>query len=81
MKKAAAFTYYGSTEDKNRTVRFYKQNGHYVCEIEGMPALKIVHPSYSRVRAAFEGWYQMSFKDCGASDIDWGDMNLAEKEV
>lgn len=73
--KAATFTYYGSTEDKNRVVRFYRnQHGSYVCEIEGMSALTIMHPSYDRVKAAFEGWHQMSLKNWGASDIDWGDM-------
>ena len=75
MKKAASFVYYGETEDKNRVVRFSRNRyGSYTCELEGMPVLTITHPSYERVKAAFEGWYQMSFKDWGASDIDWGDM-------
>ncbi len=81
MNKGASFTSYGSTEDKNRVVRFYKRDGRYVCEVEGIPALTIVHPSYDRVRAAFEGWYQMSIKDWGSSDIEWGDMIFSEKEV
>ena len=73
--KAASFTYYGSTEDKNRVVRFYKNKyGSYTCSVEGTSALTITHPSYERVRAAFEGWYVFSSKDWGASDIDWGDM-------
>lgn len=73
--KAAQFVCHGSTEDKNRIVRFYKnQHGSYVCEVEGMPALTIIHPSYDRVKAAFEGWYQMSLRDLGAGDIDWGGM-------
>jgi len=73
--KAAQFVYYGSDESKNRTVRFYKNlNGMYSCGIEGLPALTITHPSYARVKAAFEGWWQLSQKDWGASDIDWGDM-------
>lgn len=75
LTKAATFTSYGSTEDKNKVVRFYKNKyGSYTCEVEGIPALTITHPSYERVKAAFEGWYQMSFKDWGASDIDWGSM-------
>ena len=78
--KAATFIYQGETEDKNREVRFYKnQRGMYVCEIEGMPALTIIHPSYERVKAAFEGWYQMAFKDWGPSEIDWGDMDRIEQ--
>jgi hypothetical protein len=79
--KAAEFTYFGSDESKNRVVRFYRQNGYYVCEIEGMPSLKIVHPSYERVRSAFLGWYEMSFKDWGSSDIDWGDMQPPREEA
>jgi len=70
MNGAARFTYFGSDETKNREVRFYRRSdGMYVCEIEDMPALKIIHPSRERVRAAFEGWYQMSMKDWGASEI------------
>ena len=72
--KGAQFTAYGETEDKNRVVRFFKRDGMYVCEVEGLPALTVVHPSYERVKAAFEGCYQMAFKDWGPSDIDWGDM-------
>jgi len=75
MLKAATFVYHGQTEDKNRVVKFHKRNGMYVCEIEGMPSLTITHPSYERVLAAFEGWYQMAWKDWGPSDIDWGDMS------
>jgi hypothetical protein len=78
--KAAEFTYFGSDESKNRVVRFYRQNGYYVCEVEGVPALRVQHPSYERVKAAFEGWWQMSFKDWGASDIDWGDMLPSAEE-
>jgi len=66
----ARFTYLGSSEDKNREVQFYRRSdGMYVCEVEGYPTLKVVHPSKERVRAAFEGWYQMSIKDWGASEI------------
>jgi len=66
----ARFTYLGSSKDKNREVRFYRRSdGMYVCEIEGMPALKIIHPSKERVRAAFDGWWQMAQKDWGASEI------------
>lgn len=79
--KAATFIYYGETEENNRTVRFCKRDGSYVCEVEGMPALMISHPSFERVRAAFNGWYQLAQKDFGASDIDWGDMTSAEKGV
>ena len=75
MLKAATFTYQGETEDKNRIVKFYKRNGMYVCEMEGMPSLTITHPSYERVLEAFKGWYQMAQKDYGPSDIDWGDMS------
>ena len=78
--KAATFVYYGADESKNRIVRFFKRDGYYVCEVEGMPSLTISHPSCERVKAAFEGWYQMSFKDWGASEIEWGDMSFSEKE-
>jgi len=81
MMKAAQFVYYGRTEDKNRIIRFHKSHGMYVCEVEGMPALVIRHPSYDRVRAAFEGWYQLALKDWGASEIEWNDMSPAEKEI
>jgi len=75
MMKGAQFTAYGRTEDANRVVRFFKRNGMYVCEVEGVPSLTITHPSHERVKAAFDGWYQMSlYKDYGASDIEWGDM-------
>ena len=72
--KAATFVYYGESEDKNRAVRFFKDNGVYKCTIEGMSALTITHPSYDRVKAAFEGWYQLAFKDRRASEIEWNDM-------
>ena len=67
---SASFTYFGRTEDQNREVRFYRRPDRmYVCEVEGLPALKIAHPSKERVRAAFDGWYEMSMKDWGASEI------------
>lgn len=66
----ARFTYLGRTEAENREVRFYRRPDRmYVCEVEGTPALKIIHPSRERVRAAFEGWWQMAQKDWGASEI------------
>jgi len=80
MTKAAQFVYYGASENEKRVVRFFKDNGMYKCTIEGMPALTITHPSYERVKAAFEGWYQMAFKDWGPSEIDWGDMQSRIEE-
>jgi len=78
---SAHFTYYGKTEDKNREVRFYKRpNGLYVCEVEGMPVLRITHPSKTRVMAAFKGWWEMSQKDWGASEIDWNEMATPEEQ-
>ena len=71
----AHFTYFGRTEAENREVRFYRRpDGMYVCEVEGYPTLKVTHPSKERVRAAFDCWYQMSFKDWGASNIEWEDI-------
>lgn len=73
--KVASFTYYGSDKTKNRTIRFYKnRHSSYTCDVEGIPSLTITHPSKVRVRAAFEGWWQMAQKDWGASEIDWGDQ-------
>lgn len=79
MRGAATFTVYGRTEDTNRVVRFYKRDGVFVCDVEGMPALTVVHPSYKRVRAAFLGWYGIAQKDWGASDIDWAGMDAADE--
>ena len=75
MTKVASFTYLGSDESNNRTVRFYKNRyGSYTCDIEGMPALTIVHPSKERVKAAFEGFWEMAWKDWGASEIEWNGL-------
>jgi len=78
----AHFTYFGENETKNREVKFYRRpDGMFVTEVEGMPALKIAHPSKKRVMAAFKGWWEMAQKDWGASDIEWGDMATeAEQE-
>lgn len=74
--RRASFTYHGGPGREDRLVTFSKRHdGQYTVQIEGMPALTIIHPSYNRVKAAFEGFYQMSQKDYGATDIDWGDMN------
>ena len=76
MNKVAQFTYFGSDETKHRTVRFYQNPyGSYTCDIEGMPALRITHPSKERVRAAFEVWWEMSWKDWGASEIEWNGID------
>lgn len=75
MNKVAKFTYYGSSPDKDRKVTFFKtDDNRYTCRIEGMHALTITHPSKERVREAFKGWWELSQKDWGASEIDWGDV-------
>jgi len=77
----AHFTYYGSTEAKSKEVKFYRRpNGLYVCEIEGMPALKVSHPSRIRVMAAFKGWHEMAIKDWGASEIEWDGMATSDEQ-
>jgi len=72
--KSASFTYYGSSEDKNRTVRLIQNSaGSYTIDIEGMPALTQTTPSKMRAEEIFQGWWEMAWKDWGASDIDWSD--------
>ena len=78
MRKAS-FIAYGRTEAENREVTFSRlPNGQYVVRVEGMPVLTVTHPSYERVKAAFEGYYQMSVKDYGPSELEWGDMGQKE---
>ena len=75
MNNVAQFTYLGSDGSKSRLVKFYRNaQGLYVCDIEGYPALKIIHPSKERVKAAFLGYWEMSWKDWGASEITWNGM-------
>lgn len=77
---SAKFTYYGKTEALNREVKFYQRSDKlYVCDIAGMPALRVLHPSRARVMAAFKAWWEMAQKDYGASEIDWGDMAAQEE--
>jgi len=74
MKKVASFTYYGETREKDRTVRLYQnREGTYTVDIEGLPALTQTTPSKDRAEQVFRGWREMSMKDWGASEIDWGD--------
>lgn len=72
--KAARFTYYGESRDKDRVVRLYQnQFGTFTVDIQGMPALTKTVKDKDEAEDVFRGWREMSWKDWGASEIDWGD--------
>lgn len=76
MKKVASFIYYGETEDKNRLVRLYQNpQGTYTVDIEGMPSLTQTVTDKTKAEGIFRGWRELSMKDWGASEIDWGEWN------
>ena len=72
MKTLAQFTYYGSTPSKNRVVQLQQDaKGTYVVSVEGYPSLTQRTNDFERAKSILEGWHEMSWKDWGASDIEW----------
>lgn len=70
--KVASFTYYGETEDKNREVHLHRNpNGTYTIDIEGMPSLARTVSDKDEAEDILRGWWEMSQKDWGASEIIW----------
>jgi hypothetical protein len=79
INRKASFIAHGRTPVEDREVSFFRlPDGRYRVTVQGWPALTLTHPSYERVREAFQGFYEMSWKDWGPSDIDWGSMREPE---
>lgn len=77
MKKIASFTYYGSSPDKNRDVTLSVDNfppsyrDIYAVTVEGYPGLTKHTPNRDEAEEILRGWWEMSQKDWGASEIEW----------
>ena len=72
MKKIAWFTHYGSDPSKSRQVQLsLGHGGTYTVTIEGYPDLTIHTPDRVKAESALRGWWEMSQKDWGASEIIW----------
>ena len=69
--REVSFTYYGSSLGKDRKVTLRDIEGRFVISIEGMPALTQTVADEDKALAIFDGFYQMSWKDWGPSEIDW----------
>lgn len=72
--KVAGFTYYGGTTDKDREVRLrHNLDGTFTVDIEGMPVLTQTVKDRDRAEEIFRGWWEMSMKDWGSSEIKWNE--------
>ena len=71
--RIAQFTYYGSTPDKGRIVSLDHVDGQYVVSVEGYPALTQTTNDFEKAKGVLEGWWEMSWKDWGASEIEYNE--------
>lgn len=80
MNTAAHFIYNKSRGGQNRTVRLYASRPKYATSTRGLTTVDVVGlPLLTRMFqrpwqavAYFSGLREMSWKDGGASEVDWG---------
>lgn len=71
--EGAWFTWYGQFNEDDRKVSLERvDKDRWGVRVAGMPALTQVFGSYERTERVFLGYWDMAFKDWGASDIEWG---------
>jgi len=81
MKGAATFVYRDGGDNSGRRVSLFQQprSKLWTITVEGFPSLTNTRHSASRAVESFAGWREMSLKDWGASEVDWGEYShLAE---
>ena len=69
--RVASFVYYGSTPDKHRLVTLRQSGNRYIVDIEGYPSLTQIYTNKEKAECALLGWWEMSQKDWGASEIEY----------
>jgi len=72
MRTIAYFTHLGDGQESGRLIRMYRNNrGTYTVDVEGYPALSQTVESLEKAEQILRGWWQLSLKDWGATEIEW----------
>jgi len=71
--RPATFLYYSDTHGDDKPIHLYQmRDGRWKVRHVDYPELDSAHQSAIRAVEAFAGWREMSMKDWGASEVDWG---------
>lgn len=68
----AVFVAYGQDAMSDRTVRLNRNTMGYAVDVEGIPALTRTFPTAAKAVEYFAGLREMTIKDYGASEVEWG---------